>query len=73
MTPAQALPPLVIDTDLFRVAFSNQGANVRSWQLKKYKGNDGKPLDLVNTAAGLNYPFSLYFPGLKPATDVNWA
>ena len=53
----------MIDTDLFRVAFSNQGANVRSWQLKNYKGNDGKPLELMNTSAGLNYPFSLYFPG----------
>ena len=45
------MPNLVIDTDLFRVTFSNQGANVRSWQLKKYRGNDGKPLELVNTAA----------------------
>jgi YidC/Oxa1 family membrane protein insertase len=72
-TPEQTLPPLVIDTDLFRVTLSNQGANVRSWQLKSYKGNDGKPLELVNTASGLEYPFSLYFNGQKPATDVNWA
>src|SRR5580765_2819230 len=49
-TPEQALPPLVIDTDNFRVTFSNQGATVRSWQLKKYHDNDGKPLELVNTA-----------------------
>jgi len=72
-TASQPLPPLVINTDLFRVAFSNQGANVRSWQLKRYKGNDDKPLELVNTASGLNYPFSLYFSGQKPATDLNWA
>jgi len=72
-TSQQTLPPLVIDTDLFRVTFSNQGANVRSWQLKKYRGNDGKPLELVNTASGLDFPFSLYFTGQKPATDVNWA
>jgi YidC/Oxa1 family membrane protein insertase len=72
-TSAQPLPPLVIDTGLFRIAFSNQGANVHSWQLKRYKGNDEKPLELVNTASGLNYPFSLYFPGQKPPTDVNWA
>ena len=72
-TASKPLPPLVINTDLFRVAFSNQGANVRSWQLKRYKGNDDKPLELVNTASGLNYPFSLYFSGQKPATDLNWA
>ena len=35
---------------------------MRSWQLKKSKGNDNKPLDLVNAASGLEYPFSLYFP-----------
>ena len=46
---------------------------MRSWQLKKYKGNDGKPLELVNTAAGLDFPFSLYFPNQKPAVNVNWA
>jgi YidC/Oxa1 family membrane protein insertase len=72
-TASQVQPPFIIDTDLFRIALSNQGANVRSWQLKKYKISDNKPLELVNTAAGLEPPFSLYFPGQKPATDVNWA
>ena len=51
--PSKAQPPLVIETDLYRVTFSNQGANVRSWLLKKYKGNDNKPLELMNTASGL--------------------
>ena len=72
-TAQQSLPPLVIDTDLYRITLSNQGANVRSWQLKNYRGNDGKPLELVNTASGLEFPFSLYFTGQKPSTDVNWA
>jgi YidC/Oxa1 family membrane protein insertase len=72
-TPERVEPHFVVTTDLFRVEFSNQGATVRSWQLRKFRGNDGKPLDLVNTAAGLEYPFSLYFQGTKPATDVNWA
>ena len=35
-TAAQPSPPFTIDTDLFRVTFSNQGATVRSWLLKKY-------------------------------------
>jgi YidC/Oxa1 family membrane protein insertase len=73
-TPQQPLPAFVIDTDLFRVTFSNQGATVRSWTLKdkKFIGNDGKPLNLVNTAAGLEFPFSLHFPNQKPAANVNW-
>jgi YidC/Oxa1 family membrane protein insertase len=66
-------PPLIVDTDLFRVVFSNQGATVRSWLLKKHMGNDGKPLELVNLASGLDYPFSLHFPAEQPATKVNWA
>ena len=71
-TPQVPQPVFIIDTDLYRITLSNQGATVRSWQLKKYKGNDNKPLELVNTASGLEYPFSLYFPGQKPATNVNW-
>src|SRR3954452_17663795 len=71
-TPQVSLPHFIIDTDLYRIAISNQGATVRSWQLKKYRGNDQKPLELVNTASGLDFPFSLHFPGQKPAANVNW-
>ena len=71
-TPQNAEPPVVIDTNLFRVVLSNQGGTVRSWQLKKYKGNDGKLLDLVNTVAGQDFPFSLHFPGTQPTAKVNW-
>ncbi len=71
-TPEQPQPPFVIDTGLLRVTFSNQGATARSWVVERYKGNDNKPLELMNTAAG-TYPFSLYFSGEKPTSDVNWA
>jgi len=71
-TPQQPQPAVIIDTDEYRVVLNNQGATVRSWQLKNYKGNDGKPLELVNTSAKLPYPFSLSFPAEKPASDVNW-
>ena len=67
-------PPFVIDTDLFRITFSNQGGTVRSWLLKKYKGNDDKPLELVNTAAGLDYPvLALLSRARSPPANVNWA
>jgi YidC/Oxa1 family membrane protein insertase len=71
-TPQHPQPPVIIDTDLYKITFSNQGATVRSWLLKKYKGNDGKPLELVNTAAKMDYPFSLFFPNEKPTANVNW-
>jgi YidC/Oxa1 family membrane protein insertase len=64
--------PVVIETGYYRITFTNHGATVTNWLLKNYKGNDGKPLDLVNTAARLERPFSLYFPSSKPTPDLNW-
>lgn len=74
-TNAQPAGPVTIDTDLFRVVFSNQGASARSWVLKKYRGNDGKLLDLVNINAAdkIGAPLSLSFPAQRPASDVNKA
>jgi YidC/Oxa1 family membrane protein insertase len=73
VTPVKVEGPLVIQTDLYRVTFSNQGANVRTWELRQYHGNDGKPLALVNTAAGMDFPFSMYFKEGKPPVDINWS
>ena len=45
---------IVIENSLYRVEFSNRGAVVKSWQLKKYR-DDAKPprtLDLVHPEAG---------------------
>jgi len=64
-----------IDTDLYRVEFSNRGAVVESWILKAYKDHNGKPLELVNQAAdkSIPAPFSLDFKNQKPSTDPNSA
>lgn len=52
----------VVENELYRITFTNRGAQVTSWILKKYKDNDGKPLDLVNQNAAkkYGYPLSLY-------------
>ena len=52
----------VIENDLYRITFTNRGAQVKSWVLKKFNDDNGKPLDLVNaTAAGkYGYPLSLW-------------
>jgi YidC/Oxa1 family membrane protein insertase len=53
----------VIENNLYRIAFTNQGAQVKSWILKKFN-NDAQngPLDLVNPAAAaqFGYPLSLW-------------
>jgi len=64
----------VIENDLYRITFTNRGAHVKSWILKKYD-NDAEtgPLDLVNSAAAAQYgyPLSLwtYDPDLRAKLD----
>lgn len=52
----------VVENELYRITFTNRGAQVKSWVLKKYTDNKGKPLDLVNQKAAekYGYPLSLY-------------
>lgn len=58
-----------VENENYRIVFTNRGAEVKSWVLKRYKDDNGKPLDLVNpeTAAKFGYPLSLYSyePGLR--------
>jgi YidC/Oxa1 family membrane protein insertase len=53
----------VVENDLYRITFSNRGAQVKSWILKRFD-NDAQngPLDLVNAAAAekYGYPLSLW-------------
>lgn len=61
-----------IDTRLYHIIFSNRGAVVKSWVLKNYKDDAGKPLQVVDTAAtDVPPPFSLEINGAKPAFDPN--
>jgi YidC/Oxa1 family membrane protein insertase len=51
----------VVENSVYRLVFTNRGAQVKSWVLKKYKDEDGNPLDLVNKeAAKFGLPLSLY-------------
>jgi YidC periplasmic domain len=62
-----------IETDLYRVVFSNKGAVVRSWVLKKFKDSSEKPLNLVHTKLGdkVLAPFALDGTDSKPLPAVN--
>lgn len=59
---ATAESTTVVENELYRITFSNRGADVISWVLKGYKDNEGNPLDLVHDGAAkqFGYPLSLY-------------
>ncbi len=59
---ASAEATTTVENELYRITFTNRGAQVTSWVLKRYKDSFGKPLDLVHTqaAASVGYPLSLY-------------
>lgn len=81
--PAGAQPPVgaakeetfVLETELYRVTLSNRGANVRSWILKKYKDQAGKPLELTSAKAApkTGWPFSYWFNDRKPQVELDQA
>jgi len=49
----------VIENELYRITFTNRGAQVTSWILKKFDDDHGKPLEIVNNAAAQKYGFPL--------------
>jgi len=59
---AKADEQTVVENELYRITFTNRGARVTSWILKKEKDTNGKPLDLVHdkAASQFGYPLSLY-------------
>jgi YidC/Oxa1 family membrane protein insertase len=61
-TQAQSESQTVVENELYKITFTNRGARVVSWILKRYKDDNGHPLDLVNDAASrqAGYPLSLY-------------
>ncbi|MFB3917146.1 MAG: membrane protein insertase YidC [Terriglobales bacterium] len=72
---AKAESETVVENDFYRIIFTNRGAQVKSWILKKFKDDKGRPLELVNSigAEKYGYPMSLwtYDEGLR--TKLNSA
>lgn len=66
---AESEAQTVIENGLYRITFTNQGAKVTSWVLKKYSDDHGNPLELVHKTAAsqYGYPLSLwtYDEGLR--------
>ena len=69
---------ILVENDLYRVEFSNRGAVVKSWQLKKYT-DDSKPpriLDLVHPDAAQQtggWPFALALNDEQQESAANGA
>ncbi len=61
-----------IETSLYHIVFTNRGAAIKSWILKKYQDNAGKPLELINSAAkNVPLPFTIEVTGQKLTVDPN--
>lgn len=63
----------VVETDLYRIEFTNRGALIKNWTLKQYTDSDGKPLNLVNSAGAqkVGHPFSIQIKGRDGWAPVN--
>lgn len=72
---AAAESETVVENELYRIVFSNRGAQVKHWVLKKYADSAGKPLDLVQPqlAAQFGLPLSLYTYDAALTAQLNQA
>jgi YidC/Oxa1 family membrane protein insertase len=67
---------VTVENDLYRVVFSNRGAVVKSWELKKYT-DDSKPQKILNVVhpeaaqATGGWPFALIFDDPQLQTAAN--
>jgi YidC/Oxa1 family membrane protein insertase len=50
-----------VENELYRVVFTNRGAQVKHWFLKKYFDNAGKPLDMVQPQAAARFGLPLSY------------
>ena len=60
-----------IETEVFRVGFTNRGGEVTSIELKEFNNTDGTPVEMIfSQESGVN-PFSIHFGDADaPAVDV---
>jgi len=60
-----------IETEVFRVAFTNRGGEITSIELKEFSNIDGSPVEMIfSQESGVN-PFTIRFGGVDaPAVDA---
>ena len=64
-----------IENEQYKIVFTNRGAQIKHWFLKKYNDTAGKPLDMVQqqTAARFGFPLSLFTYDPAIAAQLNQA
>jgi len=64
-----------VENEQYKIVFSNRGAQVKSWILKKYFDTAGKPLDMVQPQVAADFGFPLSFFTYEPdlTTQLNQA
>jgi YidC/Oxa1 family membrane protein insertase len=72
---ATAETETTIENEKYRITFTNRGAQVKHWILKKYSDSNGKPLDMVQTqvADRFGLPMSLFTYQPDLTTQLNQA
>jgi YidC/Oxa1 family membrane protein insertase len=62
-----------VENELFKIVFTNRGAQVKQWILKKYKDTAGNPLDMVQQQASARFGLPLSLFTYEPAltSEVN--
>ncbi len=56
-----------VENELYRIVFTNRGAQVKHWFLKRYTDTTGKPLDLVQPQLAERFGQPLSFYTYEPA------
>jgi YidC/Oxa1 family membrane protein insertase len=64
---AQLETTTTVENENYKIVFTNQGAQVKSWVLKKYFDTAGKPLDMVQPQASAYFGFPLSLFTYEPA------
>ena len=64
---------LTVENEFYRIVFTNRGAQVKHWILKKYFDSAGKPLDMVQPEASAKFGLPLALFTYEPAltTQLN--
>ena len=72
---ATAETETTVENELYKIVFTNRGAQVKHWILKKYYDTAGKPLDMVQPQLAARFGFPLSFFTYDPAltTQLNQA
>ncbi|MGH9600152.1 MAG: membrane protein insertase YidC [Terracidiphilus sp.] len=81
--PAAAQPAIAassetettVENELYKIVLTNRGGQIKHWILKKYKGSDHKPLDMVQPemAAKFGLPLSFFTYDPSLTTQLNQA